>query len=145
MLKNLRDLPDSQKEKEPWFGLWSSLAHQGDVYSASFAAVPHVIEAISTAPEKVDFSYFQFPAWVEICRHKNGTAIPEDLEASYFASLKRIPALFALACESNPNQEILTCGFSAIAAANGQHAIAESIMELTSEVAAEFLDWFHER
>jgi hypothetical protein len=58
---------------EPWFSLWSSLAHQGDVYSASFAAVPHVVHALSTAPERADASFFQFPTWVEIYRQKTRT------------------------------------------------------------------------
>lgn len=40
LLKQLVEVPDSSDNKEPWFPLWSSLAHQGDVYSASFAAVP---------------------------------------------------------------------------------------------------------
>ena len=53
-------------DDEPWFTLWSSLAHQGDVYSASFATVPHVIDAIARNPTGVAFDFFQFPAWIEI-------------------------------------------------------------------------------
>jgi hypothetical protein len=29
---------------EPWFSLWSALCHQGDVYTASYAAVPELVE-----------------------------------------------------------------------------------------------------
>lgn len=32
---------------EPMFALWSSLCHQGDVYTASFAAFPHLVEIAS--------------------------------------------------------------------------------------------------
>ena len=39
LLRQLERLPASDNEKESWFSNWSSLAHQGDVYSASFAAV----------------------------------------------------------------------------------------------------------
>ena len=28
---------------EPWYSLWSSLCHQGDVYTASYAAVPELV------------------------------------------------------------------------------------------------------
>ena len=28
---------------EPWFSLWSALCHQGDVYTASYAAVPELV------------------------------------------------------------------------------------------------------
>jgi hypothetical protein len=69
LLRQLSALPSDKGNSEPWFSLWSALAHQGDVYSASFAAVPHVIEAIASSPERVTDVYFHFPAWVEICRH----------------------------------------------------------------------------
>jgi hypothetical protein len=31
LLRQLLSLPDSVGEREPWYTLWSSLAHQGDV------------------------------------------------------------------------------------------------------------------
>ena len=61
LLRQLQNLPGSEGQSEPWFTLWSALAHQGDVFSASFAAVPHVIAALSTAPAKADVSFFLFP------------------------------------------------------------------------------------
>ncbi len=97
LLERLRELPKSEGEAEPWFTLWSALAHQGDVYSASFAAVPHVVAALAAAPARADESYFQFPAWVEICRAKNGVEVPDDLRAFYFEALARLPGLVAQA------------------------------------------------
>ena len=81
LLRQLSVLPGDTGNTEPWFNLWSALAHQGDVYPASFAAVPHVIAAIASAPERAPDVYFHFPAWIEICRHKNG--VGECLEWSY--------------------------------------------------------------
>lgn len=75
LLRQLSALPSDNGSSEPWFSLWSALAHQGDVYSASFAAVPHVIEAIASSPERVTDVYLHFPAWIEICRHKNSIAV----------------------------------------------------------------------
>jgi hypothetical protein len=75
LLRRLANVPDSADDKEPWFSLWSSLAHQGDVYSASFAAVPHVVQALCSAPLKADYTYFQFPAWVEVCRKKKENGV----------------------------------------------------------------------
>jgi hypothetical protein len=141
LLKQLADLPTSENDKEPWFSLWSALAHQGDVYSASFAAVPHVIEALSTAPLKADFSYFQFPAWVEICRKKNDVEIPEVLKAAYFASLSQLPKLVAGAAAHDWEPDFLCCALAAIAAAKGQPGIAAAVLELTPEGAEEFMAW----
>jgi hypothetical protein len=62
LLQQLQSLPDSTGESEPWFTLWSSLAHQGDVHSASFAAVPHVVDALAAQPSAATATYFHFPA-----------------------------------------------------------------------------------
>jgi len=142
LLAQLQVLPKSTGEAEPWFSLWSALAHQGDVYSASFAAVPHVVAALATAPAKADESYLQFPAWVEICRAKNQVEIPEDLRAVYFESLASLPGLVAQAAGRQWESDYLACALSAIAAAKGQHAIAEAVLEMSSpQVAEEFLEW----
>lgn len=131
--------------EEPWNSLWSSLAHQGDVYSASFAAVPHVVEALSFAPLKVDFNYFQFPAWVEICRGKNGIPVPVDLAPAYFKALSQLPQLAAAASDREWDEALLQAVFAAIAVSKKQLVIAEASLELTSEVAEEFMEWFFER
>lgn len=145
LLKQLSDLPSSEKDKEPWFSIWSALAHQGDVYSASFAAVPHVIEALSFDPLRADFSYFQFPAWVEVCRAKKGVVIHEDIAPAYLESLSRLPALVAAAASRQWDEGFLRCALSAVAAAKGQPAVAEAVLELSPEVAIEFVEWFYER
>lgn len=145
LLKQLADLPSSENNKEPWFSLWSALAHQGDVYSASFAAVPHVVEALASAPSKADFSYFQFPAWVEVCRAKKGVAVPEEIAPAYFEALSRLPALVAAAASRQWNEGFLRCALSAVAAAKGQPVVAEAVLELSPEVAGEFMEWFYER
>lgn len=145
LLKQLAELPASENRKEPWFSIWSALAHQGDVYSASFAAVPHVIEALASAPLRADFSYFEFPAWVEICRAKNNVPVPEDIAPAYFESLLRLPMLVAEAASRQWDEGFLCCALSAVAAAKGQPAIAEAVLELSPEVAAEFMAWLYER
>ena len=146
LLAQLKSHPRPDGQAEPWSSLWSSLAHQGDVYSASFAAVPHVIEALALEPLEADPSFFQFPAWVEICRAKQGVALPIDLEGSYFESLGRLPELAAAAATKPWDAERLACVLSAIAAAKGHHAIAEAVLEMSSgEVAGKFLEWFFEQ
>ncbi|MGE5491701.1 MAG: hypothetical protein ACM31P_10505 [Actinomycetota bacterium] len=145
LLKQLENIPSCAGEEEPWFSLWSALAHQGDVYSASFAAVPHVVQALASAPLKADFAYFQFPAWVEICRRKSDLPVPEELAPAYFEALSKLPALVAAASAREWDAAFLQCALSAIAVAKGQVAIAEAVQELSPEVAEEFMQWFFER
>jgi hypothetical protein len=141
MLRELWQLPGSQGDSEPWFSLWSALAHQGEVFDSSFAAVPHVVAALATAPYKADASYFHLPAWVEICRSKSGPPIPPDLEAPYFNALAQLPALVAAAASSKWSPEHLGCCMAALAAAKGQPAMAEAALELTPDLAAQYLEW----
>lgn len=145
LLQQLEKFPDGDGQEEPWFSLWSALAHQSDVYSASFAAVPHVIEVLSKAPERAGSAYFHFPAWVEVCRHRKGIAIPDDLESAYTEALRKIPALVATAATREWSEDLLVCALAAIAAAKGYVSVAEATMELTPDVATEFMEWFFER
>ncbi len=145
LLRQLQSLPDSSGESEPWFSIWSSLAHQGAVYSASFAAVPHIVGALATDPTTASFTYFQFPAWVEICRQKCGTAIPPDLEAAYFSALAELPGLVAAASARAWDADFMACALAAIAAAKGSTKVAEAAMELTPQTAGDFLEWLSEQ
>jgi hypothetical protein len=71
-----RDPSTSDANEGPWFDLWSALCHQGDVYSASFAAVPHVVRILALFPSKACFDFFLFPASVEIARHRSDVTVP---------------------------------------------------------------------
>ncbi len=145
LLRRLEDMPSSEGEKEPWFSIWSSLAHQGDVYSASFAAVPHVVRILSKDSTKADYSFFHFPAWVEICRQKKGVIIPVELEADYFSALKQLPRLVAAASDREWDENFLVCALSAIAVSKGYGSVANAVMELTPDTANEFMEWFYSR
>lgn len=128
LLRHLSALPSDHGSSEPWFSLWSALAHQGDVYSTSFAAVPHVVAAIASSPERVPDVYFHFPAWIEIADPRMAS-IADELAIDYFDSLSRIPALVAGAEEKQWNAAFTACALSATAAAKGQHELAEALPE----------------
>jgi hypothetical protein len=145
LLQQLKTLPAAGGEQEPWFSLWSALAHQGDVYSASFAAVQHVVSALASAPSVADSTYFQFPAWVEICRNRNNVRVPEDLAAAYFDALSQLPSLVAAAASRPWDASLLSCALSAIAAAKNEPAVAEAVLELSPETAKEFMEWLTNR
>jgi hypothetical protein len=145
MLRALKALPTSEGKNEPWFSLWSALAHQGDVFESSYAAVPYVVDALAAAPDKADSAFFQFPAWIEICRDRNGPPIPNDLQAPYFEAIQRLPKLVATASRAHWSPEHLSCCMAALAVAKGQPAMAEVALELTPATAREFLAWSSER
>jgi hypothetical protein len=95
LLADLESLPpDVGSEAEPYFSLWSALCHQGDVYVGSYAAIPHIVRVMGTAPEQVPMTLFLMVSCIEIARAKGrGPAVPSDLRVDYIAALSRIPEL----------------------------------------------------
>jgi hypothetical protein len=122
-----------------------SLCHQGDVYGASFAAVPHILRVAELHASRVSSSFLQLPANIEFCRKKEELEIPEDLRVDYFAALKRIPLIIGLAGDREWDEGFLCCAMAALAAAKGFPEVAEAAQELNPEVATEFMEWFYSR
>lgn len=145
LLGQLQTLP-GDADAEPWSSLWSALAHQGDVYTASFAAVPHVVQALAGAPDSAGEVYFHFPAWVEICRQRSDVDIPADLEGPYREALARLPGLVQQASRRPWDTSFTACALSALAVAKEQHGLAEALLQMSSqETLDDFLDWSSDR
>lgn len=81
-----------------------------------------------------------------ICSIGGNVDIPDDLVARHFDALNRIPALEASAAGKQWSASFTACVVSATAAAKGQHALAEALLEMTSpEAIREFLEWSYDR
>ena len=146
LLRPLEDFPVAKDYRtEPWFSLWSALAHQGDVFSASFAAVPHIIGFISLAPMRASANYFHLPAWIEICRHHKNISVPEELSIDYYNSLKKFPELIESASTREWDESFLASTLAAIAVNKGFHELAECILDLTPDVLVDFRQWIESR
>ena len=146
LLRLLQELPDDKGEREPWFMLWSSLAHQGDVYPASFAAVPHIVSALQSSSLNAPTVYFHFPAWVEICRRKAEIEVPGHLAGAYKEALNVLRTLAAdILSQEHPDEGTMRCAMAAIAASYGSWVLGEIQLELSPDVAAECLEWLSER
>lgn len=120
--------------QEPWVTLWSSLCHQGDVYDASYAAVPHIVRIALAATGPVDFSVFLLPASVEVARVTGrGPALPEDLAAPYHQAIARLPDAVAAHRDRPWSQDLTISAAAALAVAKGHHALAEALMNLDAD------------
>jgi hypothetical protein len=139
LLRQLESLPSSEGNSEPWFSIWSALAHQGDVYTASFAAVPHIIRFLASDPSAASFTYFQFPAWVEICRQRHAMTVPNDLAGDYFDALKTLGTLVCAVIDETWDRDFLVCALAALAVSKGFALLGEAIQELDDSSAESFL------
>lgn len=72
----------------PWFDLWSALCHQGDAYSASLAAVPHLIEMAPKQLAERRYDAVLLAASIEQARMEGrAPAVPVELRTEYEAAI----------------------------------------------------------
>jgi hypothetical protein len=129
--------PKSNYRAEPWFTLWSSLCHQDDVYSASYAALPHIVRICLAAEGPVDFSFFQLPACIEVARASGrGPRLTADLSEAYFDGLRLLHDCAFKHAANDWDQCMALCVAAALAAAKGQVKAADAILNLDNEMIA---------
>jgi hypothetical protein len=81
----------SDTQSGPWFDLWSRLFHQGSVYTASYAAVPIIVEAIKKVDAPIAMDFFLLPVSIEIARHTdNAPQLPDDLSTDYLSAIREL-------------------------------------------------------
>ena len=143
LLKSLANYPDCTDHKnEPYFSLWSSLCHQGDVYTASYAAVPHIINLLLKEPNKANNDFFLLPTCIEVARAMGqGPEIPEFLKKGYFEALAKFPEVVAAKAKKQWNDIEVRSILAAIAVSKGHAALADAILVLNENVVSEFKGW----
>jgi hypothetical protein len=126
--------PKTDYKDEPWFTLWSSLCHQDDVYSASYAAVPHIVHIASKADGPIDFSFFQLPASIEIARRAGrGPEIPAACADDYHRAIARLVDIVNLHRDEDWDRSMLLSAFTALAVAKGHIDVAEALANLDDD------------
>lgn len=135
LLNTLRELIDPVgPDAEPWPNLWSRLCHQGEVYEASYAAVPHIVDISALMSGPVDFGFFLLPAAIEVARQEGrGPPIPPALEAAYQKAIQRLPRALEWRLDDAWDRDFAISAFGALAVAKGHHRLAEAVMELDEE------------
>lgn len=79
----------------PWYELWSALCHQGDVYSASYASVPHLADiAHGRRGTLTQFDPLFLIGSIELARLEGrGPPLREPLSGWYTTALQKAQAL----------------------------------------------------
>jgi len=79
---------------EPYFTLWSTLCHQDDIYTASYAAVPHLLALVEASPQCFRWTLLSLVQKIEAARLAgNVVDMPPYLVDAYFDALRRIPQI----------------------------------------------------
>jgi hypothetical protein len=135
LIKDLKAAPPPHNvESEPWFSLWSSLCHQSDVYTASYAALPHVVAIAAGKPVKLRLEFFLFTGMVEACRHrKKAPPIPQFLEKDYFSAIERAAKLILESLSMDWDEEEMATLLGAYAVMRGHYRLGNTIISLPEE------------
>ncbi len=135
--------PSSDYESEPYFSLWSSLCHQGDVYSASYAALICIVEILSEKYEKVNYNFFLLPISIEIARLKGNGPELGEFEQDYYSAIGKIAGLVA---KIKTSDEVFSRVLAAATAVvHGNVKLGEAILELSPDTIDEFFEWLENR
>ena len=139
LLRAAADKPKSSNYKdEPWFSLWSALAHQNSVYAASYAAVPHLVAIAESKDPSQRLDCITLAGFIE--KDREGTdaaAVPDDLRDDYFASVARNAVLAHGQMMHATNASDLQALFTVFAACRGFHVLAEKLEQVDLEVGEE--------
>jgi len=131
LLRRLRDFPaHDEYTAEPYYSLWSSLCHQGAIYSASFAAVPHLVAACRDEPDTAHWSVAQLVVCIEISRlNQVSPDMFSRFEVDYLKAIKDLPNVLADMNRLNPDRETATILKAAIAVSDGNFNEAEKLLD----------------
>jgi hypothetical protein len=132
--------PKSGYKDEPWFSLWSALCHQGDVYSASYAAVPHIVRVGTETSGPIDSGFFLLPACIEVARNNGrGPQIPAEMADAYFEGLRGLHQCAFRHAPEDWDSGMAQSVAAALAAAKGQFKLAEALINLDDDIIAKII------
>ena len=141
-LRELAEFPPGEtRHTEPYASLWLSLLQSGRVYSASYAALPHMVEMMADAPERAHAGALELVTCIEIARAKgNGPPMDDTLAAMYELALDRLPDVIVALARQTWDESFTRVAAAALAAARRQHTLAEAILALKPGTLADFMD-----
>ena len=120
--------PPEDYTSEPWFALWSSLFHQNDIYSASYAAIPELVAIAEERGGEVAAEALFLAASIELRR--NGPGAPPlraSFQIEYNRALMAARAVARDLARQSPDP-------------HGKLAIADAVFQGDMERAHELID-----
>jgi len=135
LLAQLKTAPPKEDYRsEPWFSLWSSLCHQGDVYTASYAAVPHIVVLGSEKPISERADLILISAEIEARRHvKKAPEIPADLKGSYEEAIRAGVSLVMSCMEREWPEDEYRALLGALAIFRGHVALGNMLLDFDGD------------
>jgi hypothetical protein len=123
-----------------WDELWNELHHQGDIGTAAFAAVPHLVR-IHELRRVPDWNTYGLAAIVELARDRaDNPQLPSDLSTFYDSAWNRLVdiGLEELSAANSPT--LVTSIMAVVAIGKGLRTLGRLAIEFTEDERLELLE-----
>jgi hypothetical protein len=98
LLEALACIGSEDARAEVWFALWRTLHHPGEAYTASYAAVPHLLAIGGALGLRERAEAVHLVSRIEASRRAPAShPMPDDLVTAYAAAVDSLPAFVAAA------------------------------------------------
>ncbi len=122
MLRRLARRPKRQPDGDPldpWEDLWSSLCHQSSLYTATYAAAPHIVEIAAGVPPPDRIDLCAFIGLISRPTRRDDP-VPDDLVADYDSARVRARGLLLeTLLEGQPSKDAIPYLLHGIVAVHG--------------------------
>lgn len=122
-----------------WSELWDELHHQGDVDTAAYAVVPHVVRFLA-ASDAPDWNPYALLGTIELERGRGSNPpVPVELLADYEAAWRDLPALALRDLARSDELYFTLSALGVIALGRGARRHAEILLHWADDEIAELL------
>jgi hypothetical protein len=129
----LSKLETSNDTEAAWQELWEGLHHQGDVGTASYAAVPHLVR-IYRKRGMIDWNTYGMVAVIELARDNDkNPAMPKWLEVNYLHALLDLAEVGAVQILQTKNIEEIRAILCVLAISAGARTHAKFLLNYSDE------------
>jgi hypothetical protein len=141
-LRKLKSTDDPETIKAVFEELWENLYHQGDVGTASYYAVPHLVE-ICISKNSLDWNYVGLCFIIEEARAAaNNLSLTSGLEQEYFDSLHKLGDYLLKNFKSINGEITIQAALAFLAMMQGQIKLGSLIYKLDDDMIDQLLNEF---
>jgi hypothetical protein len=134
LLAALYTTQDDDERTELWYGAWATLCPGNTVFSAAYAAVPHLLRIVETRDFAERVTALHLVTQIEVSRHTHGApGIDEDLILAYASAIESLPRRVAelegITWDASSAQVLA----AALLAGKRQHVLARLLLDHSSD------------
>ena len=134
LLEALAAEEEPEARAELWFALWRLLHRPEAVFSASYAAVPHLLAITAPFGPQERLQALHLATRVEIGRRAPGSApMPDDLIAAYASAVEGLPARVTALTDVPWSEEVARICAAGLLAGKRQPELARALLDAAGE------------